>query len=47
MQEDAELVKISRSDDVEGFFSGVSTCVSRLRVARLVGRSAARAELGR
>jgi hypothetical protein len=24
MQEDAELVKISRSDDVEGFFSGVN-----------------------
>jgi hypothetical protein len=24
MQDDAELVKISRSDDVEGFFSGVN-----------------------
>jgi hypothetical protein len=23
MQDDAELVKIGRSDDVEGFFSGV------------------------
>jgi hypothetical protein len=26
MQDDAELVKISRSDDVEGFFSGVNLC---------------------
>jgi hypothetical protein len=24
MQDDAELVQISRSDDVEGFFSGVN-----------------------
>jgi hypothetical protein len=38
MQDDAELVQISRSDDVEGFFSGVSSraAVSRSPVA--VGR---------